>query len=86
MTIAGAMKNKHKKSRSNIHGNREKDGELNNVKVTDFQTKEMMLLTSQIFDIKSEEMRESQYSQFSKKRDSRQKGGDYGPVSMSVVH
>ena len=60
MTLAGAKKNK--KSRSNVHANRDKDGELNNVKVTDFQTKEMMLLTSQIFDIKSEEMHESQTS------------------------
>lgn len=34
MTIAGSKK--HKKTRSNAHPNRDKDGELNNVKVTDF--------------------------------------------------
>jgi len=71
MTIAGAIK-KTKKSRSNAPGGRRDDGsELNNVKVTDFQTREMMLLTSQIFDIRAEEMQESKTSEFNRKRTSR---------------
>ena len=38
------------------------DAELNNVKITDFQSKEMLLLTSQIFDIRSDAMQESKTS------------------------
>ena len=53
----------HRKSKSNLPGGKDQDGELNNVKVTDFQSKEMMLLTSQIFDIKPE-MNESRTSNF----------------------
>ena len=54
-SMANMSKNLHKRSQSNFHDADE--GKLNNVKVTDFKTKEMELLTSQIFDIKSEEMR-----------------------------
>ncbi len=41
---------------------KEDDTELNNVKITDFQSKEMLLLTSQIFDIRSDAMLESKTS------------------------
>lgn len=38
------------------------------MKVTDYKTKEMVLLTSQIFDIKSDEMQESKTSGFAPTR------------------
>ena len=55
--------------------------ELNNVKVTDLTSKEMMLLTSQIFDIRQEEMLESKTSGFESKRRSRTQN----EVSKSVT-
>ena len=45
------------------------DTELNNVKITDYQSKEMLLLTSQIFYIRQDAMQESKTSAFYRNSD-----------------
>ena len=73
---------KNKTSRSNI--NRYKDNEdaiLNNVKVTDYRSKEMTLLTSQIFDIKGDDMHQSRTSGLSQTNVNAKAGRAHNAVS-----
>lgn len=58
MRKPSAMRNSMQKtkqartSRTTKVDTNEDDKELNNVKITDYQSKDMLLLTSQIFDIR----------------------------------